>query len=133
MTDIALTWIDGQGDIAIEQDELVLDDSLTNAIIISLFTDLRIDGQRGWWGDSFDRPIGSKLWLLNREKQLAEVLEDAKAYAEEALQWLIDDKLVQAIEVTASNPETALLLLSVAIKLNDGSTEQREFKAIWTR
>lgn len=133
MTDIALTWIDGQGDIAIEQDELVLDDSLTNAIIISLFTDLRVDGQRGWWGDSFDRPIGSKLWLLNREKQLAEVLEDAKAYAEEALQWLIDDKLVQAIEVTASNPETALLLLSVAIKLNDGSTEQREFKAIWTR
>lgn len=133
MTDIALTWIEGQGDIAIEQDELVLDDSLTNAIIISLFTDLRVDGQRGWWGDSFDRPIGSKLWLLNREKQLAEVLEDAKAYAEEALQWLIDDKLVQAIEVTASNPETALLLLSVAIKLNDGSTEQREFKAIWTR
>lgn len=132
MTDLALTWIDGNGDIAIEQDALVLDDSLTNAVIISLFTDLRVDGQRGWWGDSFDRPMGSKLWLLSREKQLQSVLDDAKEYAEQALQWLIDDKLVQSITVTATNPEPAILLLSVAIKLLDGSTEQREFKASWT-
>lgn len=133
MTDIALTWIDGNGDIAIEQTELVLDDSLTNAVIISLFTDLRVEGQRGWWGESFSQPIGSKLWRLNREKQLPEILDTAKQYAEEALQWLIDEKLVQDIVVTASNPETAFLLLSVAIKLLDSSTEQREFKALWTQ
>ncbi|MGX2947342.1 phage GP46 family protein [Frederiksenia canicola] len=133
MTDIALTWIDGNGDIAIEQTELVLDDSLTNAVIISLFTDLRVEGQRGWWGESFSQPIGSKLWRLNREKQLPGILDTAKQYAEEALQWLIDEKLVQDIVVTASNPETAFLLLSVAIKLLDGSTEQREFKALWTQ
>ena len=132
MTDLALTWIDGNGDIAIEQDALVLDDSLTNAVIISLFTDLRVDGQRGWWGDNFDRPMGSKLWLLSREKQLQSVLDDAKEYAKQALQWLIDDNLVKSITVTATNPEPALLLLSVAIKLLDGSTEQREFKASWT-
>lgn len=133
MSDIALTWIDGNGDIAIEVNQLMLDDSLTNAVIISLFTDLRVEGQRGWWGDSYGRPMGSKLWLLDREKQLGSVLADAKRYAEEALQWLLDEQLVQSIEVNATNPTPSVLLLSVAIKLLDGSTEQREFKAIWTR
>lgn len=132
MSDIALTWIDGNGDIAIDVNQLMLDDSLTNAVIISLFTDLRVDGQRGWWGDSYGRPMGSKLWLLDREKQLSSVLADAKRYAEEALQWLLDEQLVQSIEVNATNPNPSVLLLSVAIKLLDGSSEQREFKAIWT-
>lgn len=132
MSDIALTWIDGNGDIAIAMNQLMLDDSLTNAVIISLFTDLRVDGQRGWWGDSYGRPMGSKLWLLDREKQLSSVLADAKRYAEEALQWLLDEQLVQYIEVNATNPNPSVLLLSVAIKLLDGSSEQREFKAIWT-
>ncbi|MDH3000994.1 hypothetical protein A1D23_11060 [Chelonobacter oris] len=133
MSDIALTWIDGNGDIAIEVNQLMLDNSLTNAVIISLFTDLRVEGQRGWWGDSYGRLMGSKLWLLDREKQLGSVLADAKRYAEEALQWLLDEQLVQSIEVNATNPTPSVLLLSVAIKLLDGSTEQREFKAIWTR
>lgn len=132
MSDIALTWIDGNGDIAIDVNQLVLDDSLTNSVIISLFTDLRVDNQRGWWGDSYGRPMGSKLWLLDREKQLSSVLADAKRYAEEALQWLLDERLVQSIVVNATNPSPSVLLLSVAIKLLDGSSEQREFKAIWT-
>lgn len=132
MSDIALTWIDGNGDIAIDVNQLVLDDSLTNSVIISLFTDLRVDDQRGWWGDSYGRPMGSKLWLLDREKQLSSVLADAKRYAEEALQWLLDERLVQSIVVNATNPFPSVLLLSVAIKLLDGSSEQREFKAIWT-
>ena len=47
------------------------------AVIISLFTDglARSDDQhdgtdrRGWWGDSgSEMTIGSRLWLLNREK-----------------------------------------------------------------
>ncbi|WP_324606427.1 phage GP46 family protein [Xenorhabdus nematophila] len=48
--------------------------------------------RRGWWGDTFNtRSIGSRLWLLAREKQLSAVLHRAKAYADEALAWLIDD------------------------------------------
>lgn len=64
MSDLALTWIDGHGDLVVINDELMLDDSLTTSILISLFTDLRVNDERGWWGDDFNsdnHQTGSKL------------------------------------------------------------------------
>jgi phage gp46-like protein len=83
---------------------------LETAVLISLFTD-RIanaddfipDGTgdpRGWWGDLDEAtPIGSRLWLLDRSKQKQEVLNNARDYIVEALQWLVDDGLVASIDV----------------------------------
>lgn len=102
-------------------DQLTLDavphdaaDPLVRAVIISLFTwrranadDVPPEGERmGWWGDSVptianDR-IGSRLWLLRREKLLPATLQRAEGYARESLQWLIDDGLVLAVAVSAS-------------------------------
>ena len=61
--------------------------------------------RQGWWGDTYatvagDR-IGSRLWLLQREKILPLTLQRAEAYAKEALQWMIDDRLVERITVNA--------------------------------
>ncbi len=33
-------------------------------------------------------PVGSRLWLLSREKTLSSVVSRAQAYADEALAWL---------------------------------------------
>ncbi|SPX13542.1 phage protein GP46 [Escherichia coli] len=79
MTDLAIIWTNGRGDIAQDGIDMLTDDSLTTDVTISLFTDRRSldsdtlpdgsDDRRGWWGDSYrDRPIGSRLWLLSREK-----------------------------------------------------------------
>lgn len=79
--------------------DLVAENTLRTAVILSLFLDRRADDddvlpngsndRRGWWADtvapmteygiggglaSGDR-IGSRLWLLSREKQLAGVLD----------------------------------------------------------
>ncbi|TEW31384.1 hypothetical protein E2R48_00550 [Histophilus somni] len=135
MSDLVLTWVDGQGDLVIINDELMLDDSLTTAIVISLFTDLRVNDERGWWGDDFNADnhrTGSKLWTLSREKQLAAVLDDAQAYATQALAWLITDQLVQDYQVIASNPQTAVLLLTIIVTLLDGSQEQFSFTTHWS-
>ena len=140
MMDIALVWQVNNADIAISQADLLLDGSLQTAVIISLFTDRRaLDAddlpggpntdKRGWWGDSFNRRrIGSRLWLLSREKQLQNVLRRAKEYADEALKWLIDDKLVQRINVVASIPEQSVLLLTIQITLLNGSLLSLPFK-----
>lgn len=138
MSNLSIMWKDGEGDVVSLDSALLTDDSLTNAIVISLFTDARVDNQRGWWGNDFNQneerqvEMGSRLWTLARSKQLADVLDDAQAYAEQALQWLIDDGHALAIDVMATNHEQSVLLLSVVVTLPNGQTEQRTFSAVWS-
>lgn len=118
----------------------VTDDSLTTDVTISLFTDRRAldsdtlpdgsDDRRGWWGDSYrDRPIGSRLWLLSREKATPDTLERARGYAEEALEWLKTAGRVSAINVRAEQLHQGWLYLYIALTLPDGSVIPYEFKA----
>ncbi|GLS03775.1 hypothetical protein GCM10007860_09200 [Chitiniphilus shinanonensis] len=103
-------------------------DELDTAVLLSLFTDRRaapnddVEGDpRGWWGDAIavgdERavPLGSRLWLLAREKQTASALRRAEAYGREALQWLIDDGHARSVSVAASAPRLGLLRLDIAI------------------
>lgn len=109
------------------------DDGLLTAVIVSLFTDRRANDDdplpderigalpdlRGWWGDyileedSLDL-MGSRLWLLAREKDMDVVVARAQQYAEEAVQWLIRDGHVQQLRVTASRVAKGYLGISVA-------------------
>ena len=132
MTDIALIWRHAHGDIAQDGYDLLTDDSIETAVIISLFTDRQAepgdiipDGtadRRGYWGDGWrTRPIGSRLWLLSREKNMNSVIVRAETYAAEALQWLLDDGLAGAVSVHASAPAKSVLMLVINIDLPDGS------------
>jgi phage gp46-like protein len=104
-------------------------DDLESAVIISLFTDQRAladevklpDHRRGYWGDLLGNSgsLGSKLWLLQREKIAQETLELAEQYAKEALQWLIDDQLVSSIDVRASWDGEGKLQLDVSLDGRD--------------
>lgn len=99
---------------------LVPETSLRTAAIVSLLSDRRADGddrlpyevrsenpipadRRGWAGDAFDnRRLGSRLWLLAREKQTTETLRRAIFYVREALQWMLDDGHAVSLDVEAS-------------------------------
>ncbi|HGM5387486.1 hypothetical protein FBF90_05100 [Serratia marcescens] len=94
-------WREGRGD-------LINGDDLQTAMIISLFTDRvardddDIDGEdrRGWWGDmGEEHNIGSRLWLLRRQKLTQDVAQKAEDYAREALQWLISDGVVSSFTI----------------------------------
>ena len=108
MFDLALQNTDhGDFDLSIQDGDLLGDDGLMTAVIVSLYTDrlARDDdplpehmpgqksGRRGWWGDlaRLDgriNPVGSRLWLLDREKELPDVVRRAGEYAAESLAWL---------------------------------------------
>lgn len=107
---------------------------LVRAVLISLFTwrranpaDVLPAGERfGWWGDSFatvpgDR-IGSRLWLLSRAKLLPETTAQAKEYAQEALQWLVDDGVAARVEVEAERQGLSTLALACRIYKTGGAT-----------
>lgn len=120
------TW---GGDLVREGGQFEVDDGFETAALISLFTCRRAedddilpggdDDRRGWWGDAYaDVPgdlIGSRLWLLRRAKATQENLNRAKHYAEEALQWLIDDDAAGAVVVTAERVRDIILGLRVQI------------------
>lgn len=106
--------------------------ALERAVIISLFTWRRAEEsdpvddaeKHGWWGDSYpeyaDDRIGSRLWLLRRRSLTAQTLFDAKRYAEEALQWLIDDGHVTSVNVTVMRSSRDRLRAVVMLYRPDG-------------
>lgn len=120
MTMIALDW--GQTrvtpDLALAASGAVArEDGLRTAILLSLFLDARASAEdplpdplnrdrRGWVGDALapragDR-IGSRLWLLAREKQNEATRLRAEIYAREALAWMTEEGLARSVSVTAA-------------------------------
>lgn len=156
MTDIALRWVDGKGDVSVSAGDLLMEGGLQSAVMLSLFMDARAedadvlpDGEtdrRGWWGDQFaqednDR-IGSKLWLLWREKRVPETLRRAQQYAEQALAWLKGDGVATAVTVTtafatlaeltgSANDQDHALVIEVNIDKPDGTRESFRFAYQW--
>ena len=109
MSDIRTTWDPSlyAGDWLIEPPALADDADLETAVLISFFSDARAadddtlpgpqDDRRGWWAG----PIGSRLWLLAREKATNEVRLRAEDYCREAVAWMIDDGVADRIDIAA--------------------------------
>lgn len=145
MSDLALIWDGHECDLALDGNDLQLDDGLQTSILISLFSDRRARAddtlpgattdRRGWWADAYPQiegdQIGSRLWLLSREKEVAETLRKAREYAAEALAWLVTDGIAASVEVTPSVPRRGVLGLAIAVKRLDGRLENFQYDVIW--
>ena len=155
MADIALIWdpVNGRADFSIVNGDLLMDDGLHTAVIISLFCDrLAASGdtipdgsadRRGWWGDT---PLpgtsdpaggldltGSRLWLLARALQTQQTLNNAIAYAREALQWMITDGIAGSIDVAASYPDSLPNALEMTVTINQaGASSPYRYAFAWS-
>lgn len=97
---------------------------LETAAVISFFSDrlAHVDDRlpdpqdsdrRGWWADwdAEEGPIGSRLWLISREKSTEEVRLRVEDYCREAVQWILDDDVADTVEITvewADSPPSRL-------------------------
>lgn len=116
---------------------------LRRAVTISLFTwrragpDDPVDDsdRKGWWGDCVPSvvgdQIGSRLWLLARRTLVAQTLQDAQAYAEEALAWLLEDQIVTGVMVTVARLGSDRLNLRVMLTEPSGETLELNFADTW--
>ncbi|UXF57501.1 baseplate protein [Chromohalobacter phage YPCBV-1] len=142
--DIAMRYDAGAQyfDLALEGGDLATDEGLETAVVLSLFTDRRAepadalpDGttdRRGYWADAYnDRPHGSRLWLLHREKELDAVLRRAREYAEEALAWLVEDEVASEVVVEATNLRREVLQLRVEIRRGEREALERQYDYVW--
>lgn len=138
--------IDGAIDLSFGPNGIALEQGLESAVIVSLLTDRRAGvedvlperesaiaaavppDRRGWAGDALsewegDR-IGSRLWLLAREKQTESTLRRAVDYAREALQWLIDDGHARTVDIAAQWAPGGRLEMRVTIETRDRGSIQ---------
>ncbi|MEX0732834.1 MAG: phage GP46 family protein [Aquisalimonadaceae bacterium] len=144
--DIALELTaDGTLDIALADGDLATDAGLRTAVILSLLTDRRAepddvlpDGskyRRGWWADAYadqdGDQIGSRLWLLNREKELPAVRQRADAYVREALEWMIEDGVAARVDVTELPLGRRRLGQTITIERPTGERVDIRFNELW--
>lgn len=135
MTDALLIWNDFGADINIQNGDIVSDNGLATAVLVSLFTDSRSPSEkllppgetelRGWWGDIGDEKTGSLLWLINREKVIPEVAERAREYCETALRWLREQDIAETVTIDAQLVRPSGLQIS--IKLERGSASRYSY------
>ena len=157
INDIRITWQNEIGDIIsgdfnfdVSSQDLEASTGLETAVIMSLFTDKRArpddqlpdsdnSDRRGWWGDLTSAypndQIGSRLWLLERAKTTEDVPIKAKKYAEECLQWLIEDGVAVRVEAEAERqgtPGNDILALKVLIYRKHGDSQAEEYYYQWS-
>jgi phage gp46-like protein len=159
MADVQHVWnpetAPSRGDWIIAPPGLATDRDLETAVILSLFTDASAraddvipdltDDRRGWWGN-WESPevveLGSRLWLLSREKSTEDTRRRAEEYAAEALAWMLveDDpqwpRVAARVDVEAEYLEVgpvppATLALRIRIVRDDGTVSDLGYAWAW--
>ena len=143
MTDFALAIENGVCDFALDNADLAVDEGLESSVLISLFTDSRVDGDeipegetdpRGFWGDVKTQvegdSTGSKLWLLSREKLTRVTATRAKQYCQESLAWLIEDGIASGVSVATDIVSAKLLAIQIEIEKPSGGVSYT-YDYIW--
>lgn len=142
-----------RADFVLVRGALAANTDLQTAVLISLFTDRLAEPddvlpeaeapRRGWWGDALAARdggavgaagvgrIGSRLWLLSREKMLPETINRAREYTQEALAWLVTQGVARRVTVQAQVAGVGVLGLGIEIERNQGSAVQYRFELAW--
>lgn len=120
MADIRIVWSPAlmAGDWLLAPPDLDGSRQLVTAVAVALFTHrlARDDdplpdpagSRRGWWADHeaaeiWDGwPIGSRLWLLSREKQTEQTRQRAETYIREALDPFVERRIVSGYDLAVA-------------------------------
>ncbi len=143
--DIAIVWdeIRGRGDWAIANGDLASGSDLQTAILLSLFTDCRVDDftppppsgppdRRGCWTDTYTGYlIGSRLWTRQRLFKTTATLTLIKGDVSDALAWLVTVGVVASFDIDAAWVNRSFIGLSVVAHMPTGSTETFQYSWAW--
>ena len=111
---IADGTLPGTGCLRVENSDLIADNTIATAIVNSLFIDKCYNNEQGFWGDVLlGRSIGSLLWTLERSTINETTLILIKQYSTDALQWLLDQKMISSIDVSVYRQSTNRINLEI--------------------
>jgi phage gp46-like protein len=133
-----------------------LDDTeaLATAVIVALGTDRLADvddilpdpnstDRRGWWGDLEAQeiwdgwPIGSRLWLLKREKITdasagrGSTLTRVQFYIQEAIQPFIDRRFASEMNVVVTRVDTQRIDATITLYRGPRTAVELQYQILW--
>lgn len=144
--DVAFLDVGGPNiDIDIQGGDLVAENGLETAVLVSLYSDRYVPPEelppgfaeagdpRGWWADAIaetpnDR-IGSRFWLLARGKINNDTANLMREFAQEALLWMQEAGIAERVDTTSEVVSGQTVQLFVSILRPSGA--QIPFKFLW--
>lgn len=129
--------------------------ALATAVMVALNTDRRAlpddalpqpasDDRRGWWGDTDSGtiwdgwPIGSRLWLLSREKitdagaERGATIERARGYVREALQPFVDAKIATGFAIDLRRVGVDRITGTITMVRGPKQAISLQWQSLWT-
>ena len=132
--------------VILEPDKTLIDveDEVLQAIIISLYSDLRyafkkgeppIPGdRRGWWGDNTSSiagdKIGSGLWNFESAPITDSIIDRIRKTVKDSLSWMLSDLVASRVDVSAERDGTESIKIGVIIHKNNESLPAKYF-VVW--
>ncbi|MEW5422646.1 phage GP46 family protein [Amorphus sp. 3PC139-8] len=172
MPDIRVAWSAGEAraDVVIDPATGLYETGhdLVTALVISLFTDRLAEAddvipdgstdRRGWWADQDAEEIwgpgaamiGSRLWLLSREKRVPATRTRAETYVREAIAWMADPAVaavarfdvaclwrdlasgLETIDIAQLRGADGVLVARIVAYQRDGSAVVAHFAPLWS-
>lgn len=129
--DIAVKIVSAPGepvrfDAVLDGDDFAVDRNYESAVYASLFSwarDDKSDMPSGFWADSYSKVANSRFGSLIRRvwrsKDVKDTYRLAKEYAEEALEWMVQDGWAEKIEVATDAPRKNWLRWKIIITIDD--------------
>lgn len=128
--------------------DLVINDSdfdsaygFETSIPVSFFTDARAPSnqvqeafrRRGWIGNILyideGRELGGLLWILDQARLTEDALNLARSFAQESLQWMIDDSIARSITVSVERTSDRGIEIYTDIIAIDNTVQR--FLTLW--
>lgn len=143
--DIAITWDEstGRGDWSMTNGDLTSGSDLQTAILLSLFTDARVDDyvppppsaapdRRGCWTDTYaGYQIGSRLWTRMRLVKNQTTLSLIEGDVQDALAWLVTDGVVASFNIQAAWVNRTMIGLSIVARMPTGDPQTFAYQWVW--
>lgn len=141
--DVAYVSYQDAIDLEIRDGDLVPENGLETAVLISLFTDRYIEKEnlppsivesRGNWADALEPDsfrLGSRLWAIDRIGKLdAPTRAGIEAAARESLEWFVEEGIAEEVNVRAVLVSGQRIDLDISIRRPE-KNEDDVFKFLW--
>ena len=125
-------------EIALIENDIETKEGLKSAVLISLFTnrtdEIDTSGFFTYFGNALEEDqiiLGSRLWLLKREKITTELLIQAKDYCEESLEWLLDAGVANSVNAIVEKSGSNDITIKIEIEKPSLKRVNFQFDKIW--
>jgi phage gp46-like protein len=128
-------------DLVLEGPDFASAEGFETAIPVSYFTDARAPEsqvqealrRRGWVGNiltvDIERELGGLLWFLEQARNTQDTINFAKSYAENSLQWMLDDGIAKHITITVT--KTSDREIRIFTDINITSNTVLHYVTLW--